>query len=122
MPVHPKWATGIVCKPWRYTMQYEVRALAPDNQIVALVIDAHDENDARRQVEARGLHATRLAPRRSLRRPAASRGALSLVLFSEELLALLTAGLSIVEGLEALLEREGAKLGVARKIERFVCA
>jgi general secretion pathway protein F len=108
MPVHPKWATGIVCKPWRYTMQYEVRALAPDNQIVALVIDAHDENDARRQVEARGLHATRLAPRRSLRRPAASRGALSLVLFSEELLALLTAGLSIVEGLEALLEREGS--------------
>jgi general secretion pathway protein F len=89
-------------------MQYEVRALAPDNQIVALVIDAHDENDARRQVEARGLHATRLAPRRSLRRPASSRGALSLVLFSEELLALLTAGLSIVEGLEALLEREGS--------------
>ncbi|TDY31184.1 type II secretion system F family protein, partial [Paraburkholderia rhizosphaerae] len=32
----------------------------------------------------------------------------SLVLFSEELLALLTAGLSIVEGLEALLEREGS--------------
>ncbi|QYD71707.1 type II secretion system F family protein [Paraburkholderia edwinii] len=89
-------------------MQYEVRALAPDNQIVALVIDAHDENDARRQVEARGLHATRLVPRRSLRRPASSRGALSLVLFSEELLALLTAGLSIVEGLEALLEREGS--------------
>jgi general secretion pathway protein F len=108
MPVRPKWATGIACKPWLYTMQYEVRALAPDNQIVALVIDAHDENDARRQVEARGLHATRLVPRRSLRRPAASRGGLSLVLFSEELLALLTAGLSIVEGLEALLEREGS--------------
>jgi general secretion pathway protein F len=89
-------------------MQYEVRALAPDNQIVALVIDAHDENDARRQVEARGLHATRLVPRHSLRRPAASRGSLSLVLFSQELLALLTAGLSIVEGLEALLEREGS--------------
>jgi general secretion pathway protein F len=89
-------------------MQYEVRALTPDNQIVALVIDAHDERDARRQVEARGLHATRLVPRRSLRRPAASRGRLSLVLFSQELLALLTAGLSIVEGLEALLEREGS--------------
>ncbi|CAB3769674.1 type II secretion system F family protein [Paraburkholderia humisilvae] len=89
-------------------MQYEVRALAPDNQIVALIIDAHDENDARRQVEARGLHATRLVARRSLRRPASSRGSLSLVLFSQELLALLTAGLSIVEGLEALLEREGS--------------
>ena len=88
-------------------MQYEARALAPDNQIIALVVEAQDEDDARRQIEARGLHATRLAPLRSLRRPAASRGALSLVLFSQELLALLTAGLSIVEGLEALLEREG---------------
>jgi general secretion pathway protein F len=86
-------------------MQYEVRALSADNRIIAMTIDAQDEHDARRQVEAQGLHATHLAPLRSLRRPAASRGSLSLVLFSEELLALLTAGLSIVEGLEALLER-----------------
>jgi general secretion pathway protein F len=89
-------------------MQYEVRALSPDNRIVALTVDAQDEHDARRQVEAQGLHATQLAPLRSLRRPAAARGTLSLVLFSEELLALLTAGLSIVEGLEALLERAGS--------------
>jgi len=89
-------------------MQYEVRALSPDNRIVALTVDAQDEHDARRQVEAQGLHATQLAPLRSLRRPAAARGSLSLVLFSEELLALLTAGLSIVEGLEALLERAGS--------------
>ena len=88
-------------------MQYEVRALSPENQIIALVIDAQDEADARRQIEARGLHATQLAPQRSLRRPAASRGTISLVLFSQELLALLMAGLSIVEGLEALVEREG---------------
>lgn len=88
-------------------MQYEVRALSPDNRIISLSVDAQDENDARRQVEARGLHATRLVPMRALRRPTASRGGLSLVLFSQELLALLTAGLSIVEGLEALLEREG---------------
>jgi general secretion pathway protein F len=88
-------------------MQYEVRALSSDNQIVALVVEAQDEGDARRQVEARGLHATRLAPVRRLRRTAGVRGALSLVLFSQELLALLTAGLSIVEGLEALIEREG---------------
>ena len=72
-------------------MQYEVKALSSDNQIIALVIDAQDENDARRQLEARGLHATRLVPQRSLRLPSASRGGLSLVLFSQELLALLTA-------------------------------
>jgi general secretion pathway protein F len=88
-------------------MQYEVRALSPENQIVALIVDAQDEDGARHQVEARGLFATSLAPVRTLRRRAASRGGVSLVLFSQELLALLTAGLSIVEGLEALLEREG---------------
>ncbi|WP_109477248.1 type II secretion system F family protein [Paraburkholderia sp. C35] len=88
-------------------MPYEVRALSPDNQIVALVIDAQNEDDARRQVEARGLHATQLRALRTLRSAKASRGGISLVLFSQELLALLTAGLSIVEGLEALVEREG---------------
>ena len=89
-------------------MQYEVRALSPDNQIIALVVDAQDEGDARRQVEARGLHATQLVPSAHA---AAARGVawrrISLVLFSQELLALLMAGLSIVEGLEALVEREG---------------
>jgi general secretion pathway protein F len=88
-------------------MQYEVRALSPENQIVSLVIDAQDEAHARAQVEARGLHVTRLAASRTLRRLPVSRGRVSLVLFSQELLALLQAGLSIVEGLEALLEREG---------------
>lgn len=88
-------------------MRYEARALSPDNQIIALIVDAQDEEDARRQVEARGLHATQLAPVRTLRRSTAARGGLSIVLFSQELLALLTAGLSIVEGLEALREREG---------------
>ncbi|CAD6547036.1 type II secretion system F family protein [Paraburkholderia sabiae] len=88
-------------------MPYEVRALSPDNQIVALVVDAQDESDARRQVEARGLHATQVRAQRTLRSSKAARGGISLVLFSQELLALLTAGLSIVEGLEALVEREG---------------
>ncbi|MGG1945572.1 type II secretion system F family protein [Trinickia sp. NRRL B-1857] len=87
-------------------MQFEVRALSAENRIVSILIDASDEADARRQVEARGLLATRVAPQRSLRRPAASRGRFSLVLFSQELLALLTAGLSLVEGIDALLERE----------------
>ncbi|AJK44670.1 type II secretion system F family protein [Burkholderia plantarii] len=88
-------------------MQYEVRALSPENRIIALVVDAQDEAGARTHAEARGLHVTRVAPLRALRRPAGARGGISLVLFSQELLALLKAGLSIVEGLEALLEREG---------------
>ncbi|HEY0061055.1 MAG TPA: type II secretion system F family protein [Telluria sp.] len=85
-------------------MQFAVRTLAPDLSITRLTVDALDEADARRQVEARGLFVSAVEPLRAGRR--ARGGKLSLVLFSQELLALLTAGLGIVEGLEALLEKE----------------
>ncbi len=87
-------------------MQYAVRTLAPDMRIASVLVDAVDEADARRQVEARGLFVSAIEPVQAplLRRQRG--GKLSLVLFSQELLALLTAGLGIVEGLEALLEKE----------------
>ncbi len=92
-------------------MQFEVRTLSAEMVIVELVVDARDEADARRQVEARGLYVSAIAPARGtlgLQRAGGKRSALSLVLFSQELLALLTAGLGIVEGLEALLEKEAS--------------
>jgi len=87
-------------------MQFAVRTLAPDMRIASVLVDALDEADARRQVEARGLFVSAIEPVQAplLRRQRG--GKLSLVLFSQELLALLTAGLGIVEGLEALLEKE----------------
>jgi general secretion pathway protein F len=87
-------------------MQFAVRTLAPDMRIASVLVDAVDEADARRQVEARGLFVSAIEPVQAplLRRQRG--GKLSLVLFSQELLALLTAGLGIVEGLEALLEKE----------------
>ena len=87
-------------------MQFEVRALSPDHLVSQIVVDAADEMDARRQIEARGLLAASVSPVGGMGRQSSGRGRLSLVLFSQELLALLTAGLSIVEGLEALLEKE----------------
>jgi general secretion pathway protein F len=89
-------------------MQFAVRTLAPDMSIASVVVDAPDEADARRQVEARGLYVSAIEPARApvLGRQRGAR--LSLVLFSQELLALLTAGLGIVEGLEALLEKEAS--------------
>jgi general secretion pathway protein F len=89
-------------------MQFAVRTLAPDMRIASVVVDAPDEADARRQVEARGLFVSAIEPVHAplLRRQRG--GKLSLVLFSQELLALLTAGLGIVEGLEALLEKEAS--------------
>jgi general secretion pathway protein F len=88
-------------------MQFDVRTLSADMVISHLLIDGRDEADARRQVEARGLFVSAIAPARGgIGGRAGKRVALSLVLFSQELLALLTAGLGIVEGLEALLEKE----------------
>ena len=89
-------------------MQFAVRTLAPDMRIASVLVDAVDEADARRQVEARGLFVSAIEPVQAplLRRQRG--GKLSLVLFSQELLALLTAGLGIVEGLEALLEKEAS--------------
>ena len=85
-------------------MRFDVRALAPDLAISRLMIDARDEAEARGQVQARGLQicAIRATPVRAARQG----GALPLVLFSQELLALLNAGLGIVEAIEALLEKE----------------
>jgi len=88
-------------------MQFDVRTLSPEMVIGHTVVDGRDEADARRQVEARGLFVSAIHPVRGALR--AGRGkALSLVLFSQELLALLNAGLGIVEALEALLEKEAA--------------
>lgn len=106
-------------------MQFAVRTLAPDMSISQLVVDAADALDARRQVEARGLFVSAVEPARSS--PFAAFGGsgskgggkLSLVLFSQELLALLNAGLGIVEGLEALLEKE-ASPGARGVLERLL--
>jgi general secretion pathway protein F len=87
-------------------MQFAVRTLAPDLSIASVVIEASDEADARRQVEARGLYVSAVEPAAGAGLGRKRAGQLSLVLFSQELLALLNAGLGIVEGLEALLEKE----------------
>jgi general secretion pathway protein F len=87
-------------------MQYDVRALTPEADLAQLSIDALDEADARRQVEARGLFVSAIRRRGGAR----ARGGISLVLFSQELLALLSAGLGVVEALEALLEKEANPL------------
>ena len=67
-------------------MQYDVRALSPDHLMSRFTLDAQDEQDARRQVEMRGLFATEIKPstRLSLKRGLGRQW--SLVLFSQELL------------------------------------
>jgi general secretion pathway protein F len=92
-------------------MQFDIRALAPDNVMHRLTITGTDADDARRQVEARGLVVAEVrAPRTAGLRPRGGR--LPLVLFTQELLALLEAGLGVVEALETLREKEAAPVAV----------
>ncbi|MGO4330877.1 type II secretion system F family protein [Cupriavidus sp. 2TAF22] len=91
-------------------MQFDVRALSADHLMVRLRLDARDEADVRSQVEARGLYPAAVIPVRAHAggpRLPGRRGRFSVALFSQELLALLNAGLSLVECLEALQEKEG---------------
>ncbi|QOK98997.1 type II secretion system F family protein (plasmid) [Ralstonia pseudosolanacearum] len=87
-------------------MKFEVRALHGD-AMVSVIIDAVSEREARQQAQQQRLKPV------SVRRIAAAAGPLagrrhdfSLLLFSQELLTLLEAGLSVFEALETLHEKE----------------
>jgi len=84
-------------------MRFRVTTLDGGRGVATLEMDALDEADAHRQAMARGLRvlAVRAARWRGSRRPR-----LSLVAFSNELVALLEAGLSLVEAIDALTEKE----------------
>lgn len=88
-------------------MRYVVKALRDPEGVVSIVLDAADEADAERQARASGLAVF------SLRRAVAwnldlfkRRSRFPLAPFAQELLALLEAGLTLVESIEALAEKE----------------
>lgn len=88
-------------------MRFELKALKGRQGLEALELDARDADDAIRQATAQGY--TVLSARRSFSLATMlprSSSALSLALFSQELVALLEAGLNLVEALETLAEKE----------------
>jgi general secretion pathway protein F len=89
-------------------MEFDIRALAPDNVMHRLTVTGTDADDARRQVEARGLVVAEVRTPRAAGLRLRGGGKLALVLFTQELLALLEAGLGVVEALETLREKESA--------------
>lgn len=100
-------------------MKFEVRALRGD-AMVSMIIDAVSEREARQQAQQQRLKPV------SVRRIAAAgplagrRHDFSLLLFSQELLTLLEAGLSVFEALETLHEKE--KRPFARSVLASVLA
>ncbi len=86
-------------------MRYEVKAVLSGQGTVLLHLEANSEEEARLQVTEKGgmvLSVKRNFSGFSLK----SRSKFPLVHFSQELLSLQVAGLSLVEGIETLLEKE----------------
>ena len=86
-------------------MRYEVKAVISGQGTVSLELEANSEEEARRQVIDRGgmvLSVKRSFTGLSFK----STARFPLVHFSQELLSLLTAGLSLVECLETLVDKE----------------
>lgn len=88
-------------------MKFQVKAAQGSGGIVSVVLDANNAEDATRQARTRGLSVIALRPQslwesRRTRRVAH----FPLALFNQELLALLGAGLSLVEAIETLAERQ----------------
>lgn len=86
-------------------MRYEIKAVLAGQGMILLELDADSEEDARLQVAARGGMVLNIRrsfsgwiPKPRLRFPLAH--------FSQELLSLLVAGLSLVESIETLADKE----------------
>ena len=88
-------------------MRYEVKALRGEDELTAFALDAVNASDATSQVQDQGLTVIAVKPKAAWpvwRKPGTRR--FPLILFSQEMLALLEAGLSLVESLETLAEKE----------------
>jgi general secretion pathway protein F len=99
-------------------VQYRVKALDSAASVVSSVVDAVDEADARRQIALRNLRVISLEPMRRLRRWFQT-PQLHLTVFSQQLVSLLDAGLSLVEALEALAQKEPS-VAAKRTLDRIL--
>ena len=99
----------------RACMRYRIKAVKNGGAVVSLSLDARDDRDANEQVQSQGYLVLSVRPARALGLPQSFGSArFPLVLFTQELLALLRSGISLLEALETLAEKEarGASVGV----------
>jgi general secretion pathway protein F len=102
-------------------MQFEVKALRARDAIVMLQLEAADTGDARAQAGAQGYTVLAIRARQTWRSWAAPKGGhFQLGLFSQELLALVDAGLTLSDAVETLAEKEDR--AEAAKILRHLLA
>lgn len=88
-------------------MLFDVKALKGRDAATLLTLEAADADDARSQAMRNGYTIVSVTPRGvSLNRFITRQSTFPLALFSQELLALLQAGLNLVEAISALAEKE----------------
>ncbi|MBU1265933.1 MAG: type II secretion system F family protein [Gammaproteobacteria bacterium] len=86
-------------------MRYRVKALRPGAGVTALTVEALDEAEATARLQREGAQILSIVAERG-NWLAARRARFPLLLFTQELIALLDAGLSLTETLETLAEKE----------------
>lgn len=88
-------------------MKYQIKALRGTSDIVSLEFEAADEADARRQARSGGLNVLSMQAARPWNAGIFQRRTrFPVVLFAQELLSLVEAGLTLVEAIEGLTEKE----------------
>jgi general secretion pathway protein F len=90
-------------------MRFRIKAMSGGADVLSYVLDAADEADARRQVTSAGLAFISIARERTLNFGKRTTR-MPLVTFSQEMVALLDAGLSLVESIETLGEKEASPM------------
>jgi len=88
------------------TVRFEITAISRHSDPVQLTLEAADAEHARREAVERGLHVVGVRATRAWWRGRPARGRFPLLAFSQELCALLAAGLGLVESLQALADKE----------------
>jgi general secretion pathway protein F len=99
-------------------MQFTVKAFR-QQKLATLVFEAADVQDARQRAEAQGLSVVSINSARGQPIRLGSRNRFPLVQFNQNLLTLLQAGLSLVEAIDALTERE-TKADTKNVLERLL--
>ena len=99
-------------------MRYRVKALRPGSGVTATTVEALDEAEATARLQREGAQVLSIAAERG-RWLAARNTRFPLLLFSQELIALLDAGLTLTEALETLGEKE-SRTESRQMIERLL--
>ena len=87
-------------------MNFSVKAMRAGEGLTSLTFDAANEIDATRQAESQGYTVLAVSARSGFAFLSRGKMRFPLVLFSQELLSLLNAGLPLVEAVETLAEKE----------------